>query len=193
MKISADYLPTAEQLGNELARIKRKQIFAKLLSNTLGSLIVAAAAAVIISMLFLPVLRVTGTSMTPTVYNDELVVCRRYGDFRRGDVVAFYYNNKILLKRVIGTAGDIIDIKPDGTVYVNGEPADEPYLETKAFGTCDIDLPYQVPEERIFVMGDHRETSIDSRTKTIGCISEEMVVGKVILRVMPLKKFGRVS
>lgn len=139
-------------------------------------------------MLFLPVLRVTGTSMTPTLANDELVVCKRRGDFKQGDIVAFYYNNKILLKRVIAVSGDTVDIKEDGTVYVNGKKLDEPYVKDKAFGMCSISLPYQVPDQRIFVMGDHRSTSIDSRSTAIGCVSEEAVVGKVVMRILPLKK-----
>ena len=140
-------------------------------------------------MLFLPVLRVTGTSMTPTLQNDELVVCRKRGTFQSGDIIAFYFNNKILLKRVIGVAGDIIDIDDSGTVYVNGEALEEPYLNEKALGECDIELPYQVPDERIFVMGDHRSTSVDSRSTAVGCVAEEAVVGKVILRVWPVKQF----
>ena len=148
-----------------------------------------AAIAVLVSMLFLPVLRVTGTSMTPTLQNDELVVCRKRGTFQSGDIIAFYFNNKILLKRVIGVAGDIIDIDDSGTVYVNGEALEEPYLNEKALGECDIELPYQVPDERVFVMGDHRSTSVDSRSTAVGCVAEEAVVGKVILRVWPVKQF----
>ena len=181
-------LPTAEQLKAELARRKSRAGFMRMLYSTAASLIVVAALAVIISMLFLPVLRVTGTSMTPTLANDELVVCKRRGDFKQGDIVAFYYNNKILLKRVIAVSGDTVDIKDDGTVYVNGKKLDEPYVKDKAFGECNISLPYQVPDQRIFVMGDHRSTSIDSRSSAIGCVSEEAVVGKVVMRIMPLKK-----
>ena len=180
-------LPTAEQLKAELARRKSRVGFMRMLYSTAASLIVVAALAVIISMLFLPVLRVTGTSMTPTLANDELVVCKRRGDFKQGDIVAFYYNNKILLKRVIAVSGDTVDIKDDGTVYVNGKKLDEPYVKDKAFGECNISLPYQVPDQRIFVMGDHRSTSIDSRSSAIGCVSEEAVVGKVVMRIMPLK------
>ena len=159
----------------------------------MASLLVVAAAAVIISILFLPVLRVTGTSMTPTLHDDELVVCRKRGSFQKGDIVAFYYNNKILLKRVIATAGDVVDIKEDGTVIVNGKTLNEPYVDGKALGECDIELPYQVPDERIFVMGDHRSTSVDSRTKRIGCIAEEAVLGKVSLRIYPFKRIGTVD
>lgn len=164
-----------------------------MLWNTISSLLVVAAIAVLISMLFLPVLRVTGTSMTPTLMNDELVICSKRSNFKSGDIVAFYFNNKILLKRVIGVAGDVIDITEDGTVYVNGEAIDEPYLEEKALGECDIELPYQVPDNRIFVMGDHRSTSIDSRSTTVGCVADEYVVGRVIMRIWPAGKIGTVK
>lgn len=180
-------LPDAEQLSNEIKRIKYIKEYRRMLSNTVSSLIVVAAVAVLISMLFLPVLRVTGTSMAPTFMNDELVICNKRGNFKSGDVVAFYFNNKILLKRVIGTAGDVIDIKEDGTVYLNGEGLDEPYINEKALGECDIKLPYQVPDNRIFVMGDHRSTSIDSRSTSVGCIADEYIIGKVILRIWPFK------
>lgn len=180
-------LPDAEQLSNEIKRIRYIKEYRRMLSNTVSSLIVVAAVAVLISMLFLPVLRVTGTSMAPTFMNDELVICNKRGNFKSGDVVAFYFNNKILLKRVIGTAGDVIDIKEDGTVYLNGEVLDEPYINEKALGECDIKLPYQVPDNRIFVMGDHRSTSIDSRSTSVGCIADEYIIGKVILRIWPFK------
>ena len=185
--IDKNNLPTAEQYSKELRRIRYRKDYRKMLANTVSSLIVVAAVAVLISMLFLPVLRVTGTSMTPTLMNDELVICSKRSNFKSGDVVAFYFNNKILLKRVIGTAGDVIDVTEDGFVYVNGEMLDEPYVSEHAFGECDIELPYQVPENRIFVMGDHRATSIDSRSSTIGCIADEYIIGRVILRIYPFR------
>ncbi|MDE6019634.1 MAG: signal peptidase I [Ruminococcus sp.] len=185
-------LPTAEQLDSEINRIRHQKEYVKVLRNTISSLVVVAAIAVLISMLLLPVLRVTGTSMTPTLQNDELVICKKWGDFKKGDVIAFYYNNKVLLKRVIGVSGDMIDISEDGTVYVNGEAIYEPYLNEKAFGECDINLPYQVPDERVFVMGDHRATSIDSRSTSVGCVANESIVGEVVLRIWPFKQIGTI-
>ena len=183
-------LPTAEQLESEMKRIRYKRGYLKTLYNTVASLLVVAAVAVLISMLFLPVLRVTGESMSPTLNNDELIICNKRSNFKSGDIVAFYFNNKILLKRVIGTAGDVIDISEDGTVYVNGVILDEPYLSEKAFGECDIELPYQVPDNRVFVMGDHRSVSIDSRSSSVGCIADEYIIGKVILRLWPWEGIG---
>ncbi len=187
-----DSLPSAEQLESELKKIKYRKDFRKILRSTISSLLVVAAIAVLVSMLFLPVLRVTGSSMTPTMQNDELIICSKRSNFKQGDIVAFYYNNKILLKRVIGTAGDYIDIKDDGTVYVNGEKLDEPYVKEPALGTCDLEMPYQVPDNRIFVMGDHRSVSIDSRSSTVGCIADEYVIGRVIFRIWPFESIGTV-
>jgi signal peptidase I len=190
LNITNEYLPTTEQLTTELNRVKYAKEFRKVLANTISSLLVVASVAVLISTLLLPVLRVTGTSMSPTLQNDELVVCSKRSNFHSGDVVAFYFNNKILLKRVIGVAGDIIDIREDGTVYVNGTPLDEPYISERALGECDIELPFQVPDNRVFVMGDNRATSIDSRSSTVGCIADEFIIGRVVLRVYPLDNFG---
>lgn len=192
LNLSRDNLPTAEQFDSEVRQLKYRKDFIRVLRSTISSLIVVAAVAVLVAMLLLPILRVTGSSMTPTLQNDELVVCSKRSNFKSGDVVAFYYNNKILLKRVIATAGDVVDIKEDGTVYVNGEEIDEPYVNEKALGTCDIKLPYQVPDNRIFVMGDHRSVSIDSRSTTVGCIADEYVIGRVILRLWPWEAIGTV-
>ncbi len=180
-------VPGAKQIEREIKRRKYRSAYFRLLRNTVASLVVVASVTVLISMLVLPVLRVTGSSMSPTLRNDELVVCRKKSDFKTGDIVAFYYNNKVLLKRVIGVPGDVIDIDESGNVFVNGKLLDEPYLTEKSLGECNIELPYQVGESRIFVMGDNRATSIDSRSTTIGCVSEEAVLGKVILKVWPFE------
>ncbi len=192
-RITERDLPNAEQLDALLGRIRYRKKFTKTMLDTVGSLLVVAAIAVLVSMLFLPVLRVAGTSMTPTMQNDELVICSKRSDFECGDIIAFYYNNKILLKRVIGVAGDWVDIKDDGTVYINGEELDEPYVEAKSLGECDLEFPYQVPDNRIFVMGDHRETSIDSRSTAVGCIADEYIIGKVIFRLWPWERIGIIN
>lgn len=189
---SFENLPNTEQLESELKQIKYRKDFRRILRSTISSLLVVAAIAVLVSMLFLPVLRVTGSSMTPTMQNDELIICSKRSNFKQGDIVAFYYNNKILLKRVIGISGDYINITPDGTVYVNDVKLDEPYVNELALGTCDIEMPYQVPDNRIFVMGDHRSVSIDSRSSTVGCIADEYVIGKVIFRIWPFESIGTV-
>ena len=183
-------IPTTAQFEAELKRLRYRHNFIKSLRSTVSALIVAAAIAVIISTMILPVLRVTGASMNPALKNDEVLLCSRLTDIRQGDIVAFYYNNKVLIKRVIGLPGDVIDISEDGTVYVNGEALDEPYVSEPALGECDISLPYQTPESRYFVAGDNRAVSIDSRSTSIGCIAEENIIGKVVFRVFPFKSIG---
>ena len=181
---------TVRQIEGELKRLRRKQISRRFFWQTVFSLLVGAAAAVLAAMLFFPIFRVTGSSMEPTLNAKEIVVCLKSSRFQSGDLVAFYYNNKVLLKRVIGTAGDTIEIDDSGNVFVNGSQLDEPYITKKSLGQCDIDFPYQVPDNRIFVMGDNRETSVDSRTTAVGCIADEYVIGKVFLRVWPLERLG---
>lgn len=181
---------TVRQIEGELKRLRRKQNSRRIFRQTVFSLLVVAAVAVLTAMLFFPIFRVTGSSMEPTLQPKEIVVCLKSSRFQSGDLVAFYYNNKVLLKRVIGTAGDTIEIDDSGNVFVNGSQLDEPYITKKSLGQCDIDFPYQVPDNRIFVMGDNRETSVDSRTTAVGCIADEYVIGKVFLRVWPLERLG---
>ena len=181
---------TVRQIEGELKRLRRKQNSRRIFRQTVFSLLVVAAVAVLAAMLFFPIFRVTGSSMEPTLNAKEIVVCLKSSRFQSGDLVAFYYNNKVLLKRVIGTAGDTIEIDDSGNVFVNGSQLDEPYITKKSLGQCDIDFPYQVPDNRIFVMGDNRETSVDSRTTAVGCIADEYVIGKVFLRVWPLERLG---
>lgn len=183
-------LPTSEQWEAELNRERYRNRYGRVLRSTVYSLITVAAVAILVATLWMPVLRIYSDSMTPTLVEGDIVVSVKTGDLEPGDVIAFYYNNKILVKRVIAGPGDWVDMDEDGTVYVNGEPLDEPYLKEKAFGECDIQLPYQVPESRFFVMGDHRSVSIDSRSTTIGCIAQEHIVGKLIFRVWPFADFG---
>lgn len=184
---------TVRQIEGELKRLRRKQNSRRIFRQTVFSLLVVAAVAVLAAMLFFPIFRVTGSSMEPTLDPKEIVVCLKSSRFQSGDLVAFYYNNKVLLKRVIGTAGDTIEIDDSGNVFVNGSQLDEPYITKKSLGQCDIDFPYQVPDNRIFVMGDNRETSVDSRTTAVGCIADEYVIGKVFLRVWPLERLGTLN
>lgn len=181
---------TVRQIEGELKRLRHKQNSRRIFRQTVFSLLVVAAAAVLAAMLFFPIFRVTGSSMEPTLDPKEIVVCLKSSRFQSGDLVAFYYNNKVLLKRVIGTAGDTIEMDDSGNVFVNGSQLDEPYITEKSLGQCDIDFPFQVPDNRIFVMGDNRETSVDSRATAVGCIADEYVIGKVFLRVWPLERLG---
>ena len=175
------------QLESELHREKHKSRYKNVLRSTAYTLVVVAALAVLAAVLWMPVLRIYGSSMTPTLSEGQIVVSVKGSHFEHGDVVGVYYGSKLLVKRCIATAGEWVDIDDDGNVYVNNQLLDEPYLVEKAFGECDLKLPYQVPENAIFVMGDHRSTSIDSRSKSVGSIDMEDVVGRIVLRIWPLK------
>lgn len=185
--------PSVEQIQAELDRVKYRHRYRTVLKSTVYTLITVAAIAILVATLWLPVLQIYGSSMTPTLQDGEIIFSVKTSDFEKGDVVAFYYNNKILVKRVIAGPGEWVDISEDGTVYVNGEALEEPYLSEKAYGDTNIELPYQVPDGKIFVMGDHRSTSVDSRNTAVGCVAQEQIVGKIIFRIWPLDRLGGVG
>ena len=180
-------LPSIEQVEAERKRYRRQKAYNKALGGTVYVLTIVAAVAVLIATLVLPVLQIEGTSMEPTLHNGDVVLLMKTTRFDRGDLCGFTWNNKLLIKRVIGIPGDWIEIDTDGTIYLNGEKLDEPYVQQKAFGECDLEFPFQVPQEQYFVVGDMRESSIDSRNTLIGCIPKDQIVGKVFFRVWPFK------
>lgn len=186
-------LPSAEAVKAEIKREKIKQLYKKLLKSTVYALIVVTAIAVLIATLILPVVQITGTSMEPGLCEGDIVVLVKSKHMQRGDLCAFYYSNKVLIKRVIGLPGDYIEMDSQGNIFVNGEVLEEPYLTQKAFGECDIEFPYQVPESQYFVLGDQRETSIDSRSTVIGCVPYDQMVGKLILKVWPFKDISLIG
>ena len=178
-------LPTKEQVEKERKRHRRQKAYNKALGGTVYVLTIVAAVAVLIATLILPVLQIEGTSMEPTLHNGDIVLLMKTTRFEQEDLCGFTWNNKLLIKRVIGVPGDWIEIDTDGTIYLNGEKLDEPYVQQKAFGECDLEFPFQVPAEQYFVVGDMRESSIDSRNTLIGCIPKDQIVGKVFFRVWP--------
>lgn len=186
-------VPSTELLETELKRIRYKRRYRAVLRSTVYTLITVAAVSVLVATLWLPVLQIFGSSMTPTLQNGEIVFSMKTADFEQGDIVAFYYNNKILVKRMIAGPGDWFDMDSDGTVYVNNQRIPEPYLTETAFGETNIELPYQVPDGKIFVLGDHRATSVDSRNTAVGCVAQEQVVGKIIFRIWPMDKIGMIQ
>lgn len=182
-------LPQLELLQKELKRERYRRRFRRLLRSTTNALVVVAAVAALIATLVLPVLQIAGTSMEPSLKDGDIVLLVKTNRLNTGELCAFYYSNKILIKRIIGTPGDYLWINPDGTVYLNGQELQEPYLEEKALGECDVEFPYHVPENNYFLMGDHRETSIDSRSSVIGSIAQDQIIGRILCKVWPLSEF----
>lgn len=192
-KRSVPELPPIQDLRAELKREKYRRRYFSVFGSTVSILLVVAAAAILVATLWLPVLQIYGSSMTPTLEDGEIIFTVKTAEPEAGDIIAFYYNNKILVKRVIGEAGDWVDITEDGTVYVNEVRLDEPYVAEKALGECDLTFPYQVPDGKWFVLGDHRATSVDSRSSVVGCVAQEQIVGKILFRVWPLNRLGAVN
>lgn len=185
-------LPTTEQIEKERARLRHKSRYSRTLRSTIAILVVVAAVAVLVATLWMSVLRIYGSSMAPTLNDGQIVISLKTTDFKTGDIAAFYYGNKLLIKRYIAGASDWVYIDEDGTVSVNSIELDEPYLAEKALGQTNIDMPYQVPDKRYFLMGDNREASVDSRNTAVGCVSDGQIVGKVVFCIWPIDRFGPV-
>ena len=186
-------LPSLEQIENERKRLRYRSRYGRTLKSTIAILMVVAAAAVLVATLWMPVLRIYGSSMVPTLSDGQIVVSVKTTDFQPGDIAAFYHGNKLLIKRFIAGPSDWVNIDNDGNVFINGVELDEPYLTEKAFGETNITLPYQVPDKRYFLMGDNRDVSIDSRNTAVGCVAADQIVGKVVFRIWPLREFGSVG
>ena len=186
-KNTVESLPTIEQVETERKRYRRQKAYNKALGGTVYVLTIVAAIAVLVATLVLPVLQIEGTSMEPTLINGDIVLLTKTTNFDRGELCGFSWNNKLLIKRVIGIPGDWIEIDTDGTVYLNGDRLDEPYAAQLSMGECNLEFPFQVPQEQYFVLGDMRESSIDSRNTLIGCVEKEQIVGKVFFRIWPFQ------
>lgn len=189
LSVQEQSLPSLDLLKKELKRERYKRRFRRILRSTINALIVVAAIAALIATLVLPVLQIAGTSMEPSLNDGDIVLLIKTDHLETQDLCAFYYSNKILIKRIIGVPGDYLWIEKDGTVFLNSVPLEEPYVSEKSLGECDTEFPYQVPENSYYMMGDHRETSIDSRSSVIGCIAEDQIIGKIICKIWPLSEF----
>lgn len=186
-------LPSTAEIEQELKREQYKRRYKRTMKSTVFALITAAAVAVLVATLWMPVLRIFGTSMAPTLEEGEIVIAVKDKNLEVGDIIAFYYGNKVLIKRFIAGSGSWVDVQEDGTIFVDGKELDEPYLSKKAFGISDLEYPYQVPEGTYFLVGDERDTSVDSRHSSVGCVDDEQIVGKIVYRVWPFEVFGVVK
>ena len=191
----AGSVPSTEQIEKELKRVRYKRRFRQLLRSTIEILIVVAACAVLVAVLFMPVLRIYGSSMNPTLNEKDIVVSVKSKEVKTGDIIGIYYGSKLLIKRCIASEHQWVDLDQDGNVYVDGELLEESYLPegAKDFGLTNIELPYQVPDTSVFVMGDNRATSVDSRNSAVGAIDTENIVGRIVFRVWPYERFGVIT
>lgn len=188
-----DASPNSSQLKEELKHENYRENYQHIFTDTLARLAIIAASAVLIAMLWMPVLEIYGSSMQPALQQGDIVVCLKTNRIERGDLIAFYFGNKLLVKRCVALPGEIIKMDEEGTVFINGAELSEPYLDEKALGHNEIDYPYIVPQESYFLLGDNRVTSEDSRTEAIGSVKQDQLVGKVLFCVWPLKRFGKVG
>lgn len=182
-----------DEVKEELSRLTERERYLKKVQKTLSILVVVAAISVLVATLWMPVLKIYGSSMDPTLENGQIVVSIKTKKLKSGDVVAFWQGNKLLVKRVIASPGQKVDIDVNGKVFVDGKAISETYLDSESLGNTDIDFPHQVEESRWFCMGDNRESSIDSRSAVIGDVSKEQIEGKVLFSVWPLNKIGIVK
>ena len=192
-KVDKENFPTSAQIETAISREKYSRRYKKVLRSTLSSLIVVAAIAVLIATLMLPVLQIQGSSMEPTLNDEEIVVLIKTSKLKRGQLCCFSYQNKLLIKRIIGIPGDTVTIDEKGYVFVNGEALDEPYILDRALGECDVSFPVHVTENHYFILGDHRSTSIDSRSSAVGLVDSEQVVGKIFFRIWPFEAMGAID
>ncbi|MET3617066.1 signal peptidase I [Peptoniphilus olsenii] len=186
-------IPNISNLEEELDRVNKKIKFNKAVRSTIYGLIVVTAVAILVATLWMPILQIYGNSMIPAISEGDIVLSLKSKSYSRGDVVGLYYGNKLLVKRIIAGPGDIVDFDYDGNVYVNNEKLEETYIKDKAYGEITIRLPYQVPENRWFVLGDHRQTSIDSRNQVVGAIADEQIVGRIVFRIWPINNLGNIN
>lgn len=186
----APEIPSVDALKAELKRVRYRHRYRRMLRSTISTLVVVAAIAVLVATLWMPVLQIYGNSMTPTLEEGQIVLSLKESEFKQGDLVAFYLGNKLLVKRVIAGPGQWVEINADGEVYIDGEYLEEPYVLELALGQCDLEFPYQIPDERYFLMGDQRVTSVDSRSSVVGCVAEEQIVGRIVYCVWPFGRFG---
>ena len=186
-------IPSVQTMEAELRRVKRRKRYIRVIRSTLYTLVTVAAVAALVATLWMPVLQIHGNSMSPTMNDGNILVTVMGNDYESGDIIALYYNNKILVKRVIAFPGDWVDIDENGNVTVNGTLLDEPYITEKAYGDCNLEFPYQVPAAKLFVLGDQRSISVDSRNSSVGCIADDQIVGRIVFRVWPLSAFGTVG